>query len=151
MSRILIAPSPGDCLRNTYCCLDFEQLSTLLHVTINTARSAVALETFLLGCKPCDSCTSLHLDYLPHGLLPGVLLQVACCDLLSDMVIEGGVETTIGSEELMDLAQYNQELHQLANSSNLDGALSLFNKLRASGVKPNVTTFNHLFRACKKV
>eukprot|EP00240_Pyramimonas_obovata_P002685 CAMPEP_0118925522 /NCGR_PEP_ID=MMETSP1169-20130426/3398_1 /TAXON_ID=36882 /ORGANISM="Pyramimonas obovata, Strain CCMP722" /LENGTH=798 /DNA_ID=CAMNT_0006866847 /DNA_START=254 /DNA_END=2650 /DNA_ORIENTATION=- len=73
--------------------------------------------------------------------------NLVACDLI---FVEGDAEALSGYDEPMDLAQYNQELHKLASSSNLDGALSLFNKLRASGVKPNVTTFNHLFRACKK-
>ena len=46
---------------------------------------------------------------------------------------------------------FNQELHALAERSDDRGALAVFNRMRAAGAQPNLATFNHIFRACKKV
>jgi len=45
---------------------------------------------------------------------------------------------------------FNQELHALAERSDDRGALAVFNRMRAAGAQPNLATFNHIFRACKK-
>jgi hypothetical protein len=46
---------------------------------------------------------------------------------------------------------FNQELHALAERSDDRGAMAVFNRMRAAGAQPDLTTFNHIFRACKKV
>jgi len=88
------------------------------------------------------SCADVPVEENDEGL--------GTCDLvLGDVNL---VESLTSTDKLLParLAEYNQALHKLANASDSDGALALFNRLRASGVRPDVVTFNHLFRACKK-
>jgi hypothetical protein len=58
---------------------------------------------------------------------------------------------TIGEDAQVLTERFNAQLHELAERSDDRGALAAFNRMRPAGARPNLATFNHLFRACKKV